>query len=322
MFLRWVVICATLALSAVAAEAQTWPSHPIRLIVPNGPGLASDILARLFADRMSQTLGQQMYVENIPGASGITGAVAAARAAPDGYTFLLANASGLTSNMVLFKSLPYDPAKDFTPVALLTDSGPFVVAVNPNLPVKTLPELIAYGKANPGKLSYGIDATSGYGVVIGKLLNKRGGLGMVEIPYRSTPQLLADTAEGRTQLLISSLPASNAFAKSGKLRRIAVTSAKRAPGLDDVATIAETLPDFIFDGWFAIVAPAGTPADIVQRVNAATAGFLKDSTVSERLSGFTMEPARPRGLEETAAFIGAEQERWRKLAQEIDLQPQ
>ena len=322
MFLRWVVICATLAMSAVAAEAQTWPSHPIRLIVPNGPGLASDILARLFADRMSQTLGQQMYVENIPGASGITGAVAAARAAPDGYTFLLANASGLTSNMVLFKSLPYDPAKDFTPVALLTDSGPFVVAVNPNLPVKTLPELIAYGKANPGKLSYGIDATSGYGVVIGKLLNKRGGLGMVEIPYRSTPQLLADTAEGRTQLLISSLPASNAFAKSGKLRRIAVTSAKRAPGLDDVATIAETLPDFIFDGWFAIVAPAGTPADIVQRVNAAAAGFLKDSTVSERLSGFTMEPARPRDLVETAAFIGAEQARWRKLAQEIDLQPQ
>ena len=322
MFLRWIVICATLAMSAVVAEAQPWPSHPIRLIVPNGPGLASDILARLFADRMSQTLGQQMYVENIPGASGITGAVAAARAAPDGYTFLLANASGLTSNMVLFKSLPYDPAKDFTPVALLTDSGPFVVAVNPNLPVKTLPELIAYGKANPGKLSYGIDATSGYGVVIGKLLNKRGGLGMVEIPYRSTPQLLADTAEGRTQLLISSLPASNAFAKSGKLRRIAVTSAKRAPGLDDVATIAETLPDFIFDGWFAVVAPAGTPADIVQRVNAATAEFLKDSTVSERLSGFTMEPARARGLEETAAFIRAEQERWRKLAQEIDLQPQ
>ena len=145
---------------------------------------------------------------------------------------------------------------------------------------------------------------------------------MVEVPYRSTPQLLADTAEGRTQLLISSLPASNAFARSGKLRRIAVTSAKRAPGLDDMPTIAETLPDFIFDGWFAIVAPAGTPADIVQRVNAATAGFLKDSTVSERLAGFTMEPARPRGLGETAAFIRAEQERWRKLAQEIDLQPQ
>ena len=232
MLLRCAVICAALAMSTGVAHAQAWPSHPIRLIVPNGPGLASDILARLFADRMSQALGQQMYVENIPGASGITGAVAASRAASDGYRFFFANASGLTSNMVLFKALPYDPTKDFTPVALLTDSGPFVVAVNPDLPVKTLPQLIAYGKANPGKLAYGVDATSGYGVVIGKLLNKRGDLGMVEVPYRSTPQLLADTAERRIPLLISSLPASDAFAKSGKLRRIAgdVGKASLGPG--------------------------------------------------------------------------------------------
>src|SRR5262249_34129784 len=155
------------------------------------------------------------------------------------------------------------------------------------------------------------DATSGYGVVIGKLLNKRGGIGMVEIPYRSTPQLLADTAEGRTQLLISSVPASDAFAKAGKLRRIAVTSAKRTPGLDDVPAIAETLPDFVIDGWFAVVAPAGTSADIVQRLNVATAAFLKDRAVVDRMAGFTMEPAHPRSVEETAAFIRAEQERWR-----------
>ena len=135
MFDRRTFLCATLALLSTAAYAQTWPSRPIKLIVPNGPGLASDILARLYADRMSQALGQQMFVENVPGASGITGAQAAARAAPDGYTFLCANASGLTSNTVLFKSLPYDPTKDFTPVALLTDTGPFVVAVNPDLPV-------------------------------------------------------------------------------------------------------------------------------------------------------------------------------------------
>jgi len=322
MLVRRAFLGATLAFAAGAADAQTWPSRPIKLIVPNGPGLASDILARLYADRMSQALGQQMFVENVPGASGITGAEAAARAAPDGYTFFCANASGLTSNMVLFKSLPYDPTKDFTPVALLTDTGPFVVAVNPDLPVKTLADLIAYGKANPGKLSYGIDATSGYGVVIGKVLNKRGDLGMVEIPYRSTPQLLADTAEGRTQLLISSVPASDAFVKSGKLRRIAVTSAKRVSGLDDVPTIGETLPGFAFDGWFAVVAPARTPADVVQRVNAATAAFLKDHGVAERLAGFTMELAYPRSVEDTAAFIRAEQQRWRRLASEFDLQPQ
>jgi len=322
VFFRRILICVALALVAGAADAQTWPSHPIKLIVPNGPGLASDILARLLAERLSQTLGQQMYVENVPGASGITGAETAARAAPDGYTLFFANASGSTSNMVLFKSLPYDPTKDFTPVALLTDTGPFVVAVNPDLPVKTLADLIAYGKANPGKLSYGVDATSGYGVVIGKLLNKRAGINMVEVPYRSTPQLLADTAAGRTQLLISSVPASDAFAKSDKLRRIAVTSAKRAPGLEDVPAIAETLPDFAIDGWFAIVAPAGTPAAIAQRVNAATADFLKDPKAIARLAGFDMVPAQPRDIAATAAFIRAEQERWRKLATEIDLQPQ
>ena len=145
---------------------------------------------------------------------------------------------------------------------------------------------------------------------------------MVEIPYRSTPQLLADTAEGRTQLLISSVPASDTFVRSGKLRRIAVTSAKRVSGLDDVPTIGETLPGFAFDGWFAVVAPARTPVDIVQRVNAATAIFLKDHGVAERLAGFTMELAYPRSVEDTAGFIRAEQQRWHQLASEFDLQPQ
>lgn len=322
MFLRWAIIVAALLMPGVAAHAQEWPSRSVRLIVPNGPGLASDIFARLLADGLSHALGQQVYVENIPGASGITGAVAAARAAPDGYTFLFANTSGLTSNMVMFKSLPYDPTRDFAPVAMLMDTGPFAVVVNPELPVKTLPELVSYGKANPGKLSYGIDATSGYGLVIGRLLNRRGDIGMVEIPYRSTPQLLEDTAAGRTQLMIGSVPASDAFVKSGKLRRIAISSAQRFPLLPDLPTIAETFPGLVIDGWFAIVAPSGTPADIIDRVNRVTAEVLADPKIVERLRGFDILPARPRSPQSLAAFIRAEQERWRKLALEIDLPTQ
>jgi tripartite-type tricarboxylate transporter receptor subunit TctC len=198
---------------------QNWPTRPIRLIVPTGPGLGTDIMARLLADGVSRPLGQQIYVENVPGASGITGAQQAARAAPDGYTLFFANASTFTSNMFLLKSIPYDPARDFTAVAMVSNQGPVVVSVYPELPVKTLAELIAYGKAQPGKLSYAVDATSGLGVVIGRLLNKRGGIGMVEVPYRTTAQMMQDTSVGTTQVMISSFAAVEGFARAGKVRR-------------------------------------------------------------------------------------------------------
>ena len=163
------LFCIVLLAAAVGTrvQAQTtpanWPTRPIRLIVPTGPGLGTDIMARLLADGVSRTLGQQIYVENVPGASGITGAQQAARAAPDGYTLFFANASTFTSNMFLLKSIPYDPTRDFTAVAMVSNQGPVVVSVYPELPVKTLAELIAYGKAKPGKLSYAVDATSGLG---------------------------------------------------------------------------------------------------------------------------------------------------------------
>ena len=236
------LFCFVLFAAAVDTDAraqtavQNWPTRPIRLIVPTGPGLGTDIMARLLADGVSRTLGQQIYVENVPGASGITGAQQAARATPDGYTLFFANASTFTSNMFMLKSIPYDPMRDFTAVAMVSNQGPVVVSVYPELPVKTLPELIAYGKAQPGKLSYAVDATSGLGVVVGRLLNKRGGIGMVEVPYRTTAQMMQDTSVGTTQVMISSFAAVDAFARAGKVRRIALSSAKRFPGLDDLPT--------------------------------------------------------------------------------------
>jgi Uncharacterized protein conserved in bacteria len=214
---------------AGADQPPNWPTRPIRLIVPTGPGLGTDIMARLLADGVSRTLGQQIYVENVPGASGITGAQQAARAAPDGYTLFFANASTFTSNMFLLKSIPYDPVRDFTAVAMVSNQGPVVVSVYPELPVKTLPELIAYGKAQPGKLSYAVDATSGLGGVAGRLLNKRGGIGMVEVPYRTTAQMMQDTSVGTTQVMLSSFAAVEGFARAGKVRRIALSSANASP---------------------------------------------------------------------------------------------
>src|SRR3954451_23519569 len=220
------------------ALAQSWPAKPVRIIVSTGPGLATDIMARLLSDRLSKNLSQQFVVDNIAGAAGILGAQAAARSAPDGYTFYFAPASALATNQFLFKSVPYDKFKDFTPVAMVCDTGPFVITVQPELPVNTLPELIAYAKANPGKLSYAFDISSGYAAIIGQLVNRRTNAGMVEVPYKATAQAIQDTMTGRTQLMISSIPATDSFVKSGKLRRIAVSSEHRYPAIPDVPAIS------------------------------------------------------------------------------------
>lgn len=181
---RW-LLCAALVAVASVAQAQTWPSRPIKMIVPTGPGAATDVMARMMADSVSRTLGQQIVVENLPGASGLIAHQAAARATADGYTFLFSNTSGLASNPVTFKTIPYDPAKDFTPVAMVVDFGPQMLSVNAEVPVKTVADLIAHAKANPGKLSYAVDVTAGAAPIAARLLNKRANLGMVEVPYRS-----------------------------------------------------------------------------------------------------------------------------------------
>ena len=168
------LICALLLGVAGEASAQSWPARPIKLIVPTGPGAATDVIARLMADSVTRKLGQPVVVENNPGASGLVAHQNAARAAADGYTFLFTNTSGLATNLVTFKSIPYDPVKDFTPVAMVIDFGPQLLSVNADLPVKTTAELIAYAKANPGKLSYAVDVTAGAAPFAARLLNKRG----------------------------------------------------------------------------------------------------------------------------------------------------
>jgi tripartite-type tricarboxylate transporter receptor subunit TctC len=312
----------TLLALPAEAGAQTWPSRPVKLIVPTGPGAATDVMARLLGDGVSRGLGQPLVVENMPGASGILAHQSVARAAPDGYTLLFTNTSGMAINPVSFKQLPYDPTRDFAPVAMVCNLGPQMLSVNAELPVNSLPDLIAYTKVNRGKLSIAFDTTAGAAAFAARLLNKRADLGLTEVPYRSAAQMGQDVASGVTQVLMSSIAAANPFIQAGKIRRIAITSGTRFPGLPDLPSVSETLPGVVMNGWFAVVAPAGMPADIVVRLNREIGEYLKGPEIQQRLLSFGLATDGAGTPESTGQFIRQEQEKWRALAKELDIQPQ
>src|SRR5262245_17614779 len=316
------LVCCLVLIVAAEADAQTWPSRPIKLIVPTGPGAATDVMARLLADGVSRGLGQTIVVENQAGASGIPAHQSAARAAPDGYTFLFTNTSGMILNRISFKQLPYDPLRDFTPVASVCSQGPQMVSVNGNVPAQSVPDLMAYAKANHGKLSIAFDATAGAAGVATRLFNKRGDLGLIEVPYRSAAQMAQDVASGVNPVLMSSIAAANPVVQSGKVRPLAVTSAKRFVGLPDLPALNETLPGVVVDGWFGVVAPAGTPPDIVTRVNREIGEFLKGPDIQQRLIAFGLATNGAGTPESTAGLIREMQAHWRALARELDIQPQ
>ena len=315
-------LCAVILATATAAHAQSWPNRPVKMIVPTGPGAATDVMARLMAESVTRGLGQPVIVENLGGASGLVAHQTAARATADGYTFLFSNTSGLAINPVSFKSIPYDPVRDFTPVATVVDFGPQILSVNADVPVKTVAELIAYAKANPGKLSYAVDVTAGAAPIAARLFNKRAELGLVEVPYRSAAQMLQDVAAGTVPVLISSMAASNAMVQAGKVRRLAISSSKRFPPLPDLPAINETVPGVAMDGWFVVVAPTGTPAEAVQRMNREIGEFLKGDQINARLTGFGLATSGAGTPQSTGEFIAREQEKWRALAVELKIEPQ
>ena len=320
------VLCALIfclvCVLAVDVNAQSWPNRPLKLIVPTGPGAATDVMARMLADGVSRNLDQSMVVENMPGASGIVAHQTVARAAPDGYTFLFTNTSGMAINLISFKQLPYDPTKDFTAVAMVCNQGPQMISVNAELPVKTLSDLIAYAKANRGKLSIAFDTTAGAAAFAAKLFNRRADLGLVEVPYRSAAQMTQDVASGVNQVMISSIAAARSVVDADKVRPIAITSKTRFRGLPDLPAVSETLPGIAIDGFFGIVAPAGTPADIVARLNREIAEYLKGPEIQQRLISFGLATEGAGTPESTAQFVRKEQDRWRALAQELGVEPQ
>jgi tripartite-type tricarboxylate transporter receptor subunit TctC len=279
-------------------------------------------MARLLADGVSRTIGQPIVVENMPGASGILAHQFVARAPPDGHTLLFTNTSGMAINLISFKQLPYDPTRDFSPVAMVCSLGPQMLSVTAALPVSTVNELIAYAKSNAGGLSIAFDNTAGAAAFAAKLFNKRAGLGLIEVPYRSAAQMTQDVASGVNQVMMSSIAAANAVVQAGKVRRLAVTSGKRFPGLPDLPSLQETIPGMVMDGFFAIVAPAGTPGDVIARLNRETGLYLAGPDIQERLLSFGLATEGAGTPESAAQIIRQAQNEWRALGKELDVQPQ
>ena len=317
---RFALVLATL-LGAQSSYAQTWPDKPVRLIVPTGPGSATDLMARLLSGEVSKAIGGAVYVDNLPGASGIPAHQAALRAEPDGYSFLFTNTSGLAINPVSFKHLPYDPTK-FTAVAMVADLAPQMLSVNKDVPVRTVPELIAYAKSRAGQVDYAVDATTGAAVSSGRLLNRRAALGMSEVSYRSAAQMSQDVAAGHVPVLVSSIAVAQPFVDSGDLRPLAVFSDRRFPGMPELPTVAETVPGVVINGFFAVVAPAGVPDAIVTRMNAAVGSFLRTPDAQQRLAALGLATSGAGTPATTADYIREEQQRWRELAKELAIEPQ
>jgi tripartite-type tricarboxylate transporter receptor subunit TctC len=319
--MRLIATIAAACLFASTAQAQTWPDRPVRFIVTQAAGGTPDIIARLIAERLGQAIGQQVVVDNRPGGANVIGAQAAARAAPDGYTFLFATAAALVTNPHTFKSMRYDPLEDFVSVAGIA-RVPFFVLVHPDVPAKTLPELIALEKAKPGSLSVATDGSRNFSGMLTSWIGKLGGVNLTQVPYTNMPAGIQDTLAGRVQVVILAVPSAAPHMQHGRLRAIATSSAQRVPGFDDVAPIAETFPGFDFIGWFALVAPTGTPQPIVERVNGEMDKILKDGVVQERMRqvGFYSEGAGT--PQATAAYVKSQYDSWGQVVREIGLQPE
>jgi tripartite-type tricarboxylate transporter receptor subunit TctC len=306
---------------AGGAQAQAWPARPVRLIVSQAAGGTPDIVARLLAQRLGNALGQPLIVENRPGSANMVGAQAAAHATPDGYTLFFATAAALVTNPYTFKSLPYDPVKDFVPIAV-AGKAMFLILAHPSVPAKNIKELVALDQAQPGKLAFATDGPRNFSGMVAAWLNKVAGTHFLTVPYNAMPQGLQDTVAGRTQLVILAIPSAAPFMKRGELRALGVSSAARAPGYEDIAPVAETFPGFDLVGWFAFMAPAGTPREVIQRTNRELDGILRDPEVVQRLRtlGFYTEGAGT--PESTGQFIRAELERWGQIVREIGIKPE
>jgi tripartite-type tricarboxylate transporter receptor subunit TctC len=280
-------------------------------------------MARMIANRLSISLGQTVIVENKPGAGNVIGATAAARAAPDGYTFFFATSASLVTNPYMVKNLSYDPMKDFVPVSLVTRSHQIIV-VHPDVPAKTLAELIALDKASPGKYTMSVDGARNLAGVTAQALNKRAGTQFMLVPSVNINNGLQDTITGRTQTGIFSASIVEGQVNSGALRALAIASTKRLVAAPDVPAAAETLPGFDFSGWFMLMAPTGTAGDIVKKMSAAVNEATRDIQVRELAPklGFELDPKGAGTPEDAGAFLKAQMTLWATTTRELGIEPQ
>jgi len=314
--MRLVLLLAALALSS--AHAQTYPSRPIKLVVPFPAGSATDHIARLTASELQSALGQPVVVENKAGAQGGIAAAEVAKAAPDGYTLMMTTNTPQAANVSLFKKLNYDPVKDFAPIARLGTTS-FMLMVRADFPARNLKEFLAHVRSQAGKLSAGY-GSAGSQVSLA-MLKSMGKLDVVEVPYKGIPQAITDTMGGSLAFTFVDLGNALAQAKGGKLRGLAVTSQRRTALAADVPALAEELPGYELIAWFALVAPAKTPPEVVQKVHDAAVKSLAKAEVKEKYATIGIDPA-PLGPAELGKFIASEIAHWAKLAKLANLQPE
>jgi len=309
-FLHLAAGAAALPTISRIAKAQSYPARPVRLIVTTPAGGSPDIIARLIGQWLSERLGQPIVVDNRSGASGNIGTEIVVRAPPDGYTLLMALSLNAI-NAALYDNLPFNFIRDTAPVASIA-SIPLVMEVNPSVPAKTVPEFIAYAKANPGKINMASGGNGSTLHVAGELFKMMAGVDMVHVPYRGEALALPDLISGQVQLLFGVMPASLGYIRAGKLRALAVTTAKRQEPLPDVPTVGEFLPGFEARGWYGIAVPKATPTEIVEKLNKEINAALVDSNMKKRLTDlgaavFAGSPA------DFGKFIADETDKWRKV---------
>jgi tripartite-type tricarboxylate transporter receptor subunit TctC len=300
-----------MASNAAMAQAA-YPNKPIRLVVTFPTGGAPDILARLFSEKAQ--LGQPIVIDNKPGAGGNIGSDIVAKSAGDGYTLVMGTVGTHSINGALYEKMPYDMVKNFTPISLIA-SAPNLLVVNNDLPVKTVPELIAYMKANPNKLSFGSPGIGTSVHMSGELFKSMTGTSMTHVPYKGRQFFIPDLIGGSIQLVFDNMPSALPMAKEGKIRAIAQTTAKRSPAAPDIPTVAESLPGFEATTWFAMFAPANTPKAVIDRLNAEALRVFKLPEVAERLKTLGLDPVLS-SSEELAKYQASEIVKWAKVVKE------
>ena len=301
-----------------SVAAQGYPSKPIRFVVPYAPGGNTDILARLLGQKLSEAWGQQVIIDNRPGAAGTVGAELVARSPADGYTLIMGSFGNIIVANSLYKNLKYDPFKDFASIALVS-LPPGILVENPAVPAQNVRELIAYAKSNPGRLNYGSPGAGAWNHLFFELFNASAGISIVHVPYKGIAPAVVDLLGGQVQLAISAFPTALPHIRSGKLRALAVTSAKRSGLMTDVPTVAESgLAGYEAAGWFGVLAPAGTPPAVVSKLNAEINRILELPEIKASLASDGAEPAggTPAQMTESARAASA---KWSKLIRELNL---
>jgi tripartite-type tricarboxylate transporter receptor subunit TctC len=308
-------------LPATHVGAQMWPDRPVKLVLSQPAGSGTDNVARLLSDRLSKSWGQPIVIENKPGGQNTIGATAVARAAPDGYTFYFSTTAALVTNPLLFKTLTYDPQKDFTPVIFVARS-PFAVLVEASSPIKSIDELIATSKKTPGKLTVGIEGPRTFSGMIARLFNARTGAQTNPVSYSSVAVGMQDLMGKHIDAMVTDLASTSQFIKQGRMRVLATTASKRVAGWEHIPSLSETIPGFDMVGWFAVVAPTGTPAAAINRFNRDVGALLAEKDISDRIATIGPISEANVSVEQTAQILRNETLRWTAITQEVGILPE